>query len=194
MKKKLVIAVPIILVVGYFLVVGILTFRAKGKYDAFASESVQPSIVELTPELEKEIQEALSEMEVRDTFDPDMQKEKRIVHASIGLGHDTQGFIDLMSFEPPPFHLFDMDKNRLNSQRMILKSILSSNFSGEVFVKKEENVITEAFIRMSDGAAYLQIKNDADGVYTESIHYTPTEEIEEVEPGRGGNGIRRATL
>ncbi|MGB0743727.1 MAG: hypothetical protein ACPGSB_04300, partial [Opitutales bacterium] len=96
MKKKLIIAVPIILVVGYFLVVGTLTFRAKGKYDAFASESVQPRIVELTPELEKEIFEALSEMEVRDTFDPDMQKEKRIVHASIGLGYDTQGFIDLM--------------------------------------------------------------------------------------------------
>lgn len=193
MKKKLFIAIPLVLVVTYISVVGFLTIRAKVKYDSFASESSQPKIVELTPEIEEKLSDRLSTMEVQEMIDPAMQKEKQMIHGDLELPYDTQGFVDLLTFEPPAFHLFDMDENRLNSQKLILQQIVSANFGDEIFVKRENNIITRALIRISHSDSYVEIKNDEDGVYSESVYYT-SPDGDGVEQGSSDNGIRRVTL
>ncbi|WP_269527142.1 hypothetical protein [Coraliomargarita parva] len=190
MKKKVIIAIPVILILGYFTVLAVLTYNAKSKYDTFAEQYSQLSIVELTPKKEKEILDDISGMTSRGTVDPATQNEKKILHQELGLSYDTQGFVDLVTFNPPPFDLFDMEKNKLNAQKMILMGIFSPMASANkhIYVKSNTTGIQKAFIGMLDGKSYLEIKNDDDGVYTEVLHYTPTEE-NEVDPDGVVNSV-----
>jgi len=182
MKQKLIIAIPVILVLGYCATLAFLTYQAKIKYDAVRSEYEPPVVVELTSEVESQIQMEIADMESFRLNGIEEENEERATFEALGLPYSSQGFADLVSFEPPPFDLFDMDANRLNAQRMILQQILGPtvNTDGKLLVKRRDAQAVHIFSRSHNGSI-IEIEDKVGGGFIQTLHHFPkADEVEQI--------------
>ncbi|WP_269527231.1 hypothetical protein, partial [Coraliomargarita parva] len=138
------------------------------------SEYTPPEIVEMTSEAEKEFYDEISNMKSDPIEGVKEKEEERIAFESLGIPYNTQGFVDLLTFEPPAFDLFDMDVNRTNSEKMTFQAVVgpSINTDGKLYVKKSDDQIVQVFSR-SHQNCIIETKDKESGGFIQIMHFSP---------------------
>jgi hypothetical protein len=99
MKKHFAITLPAILVLGYLSVLSVLTFRAKNEYESLVAQTSPARIIELTPELQAQIESDVSTMTQVPIQGVNDLSEESLVFEQLGVPYNTQGLVELLTFK-----------------------------------------------------------------------------------------------
>jgi len=175
MKKKIAIAIPFLLLIGYACVLTVLTLRTKIQYESLVQEYKPSVVIEMSSDHKAQFIEEISTMQSHEVGS--LTEEEKAIFSASNIPNNTQGFVYLLSSEPPSYHLWRMNKNRVNSQIMVLRSIIGPTLNprGRLYVENENSDIIRAFSR-SHNNSIIETRDLVEGGFVHILHYFPTDQ------------------
>ena len=185
MRIKLAIVIPVIFFAGIAFVLAALSFNLKTKFDSVAQEYPASEVILMDSEVKARFMKEISTMQSH-AIDG-LSEEERTVFVVSEIPINTEGFVYFLSSDTPSYHFWRMNRNRLNSQKLVLRSIIgpSINPNRRIYLETENGKIVRAFSR-SHSDSIVETRDHEEGGFVHILHYYPSDQPE-VEPGAGLN-------